>query len=247
MAGIAAALHAAPLAAAPATPPRPALWVVQDADTTIYLFGTFHALGQGREWLTPQGAQALASSGELVLETVVPKDPRTASPPEARASDYLKGAARVMRDGRARGMSTDSGADQVLRTLAEDRGTPVSGLEDFAEQLRTLARIKAAPIPASAVAAPPAKADVTLTQLLSAWQAGDTGAFAAMLAGFKARAPAAYDTLIAGRNRAWAGWVERRLDRPGTVFMAVGSGHLSGADSVQARLLEQGIRARRIG
>ena len=62
----------------------------------------------------------------------------------------------------------------------------------------------------------------------------------------KAKAPDAYQTLIAERNRHWADWVHRRLALPGTVFVAVGSGHLSGEDSVQVRLAEQGIRVRRI-
>ncbi len=229
-------------------PSRPALWVVQDADTTIYLFGTFHTLDANRDWLTPQVAQALGSARELVLETVVPKSPgEVAASKEARNSDYLKGAAKVMHDGHAKGMSTATGADQVLRMLAEDDGKPVSGLEEFGAQLQTLARIKATPVPASAVAAPLAKADVSLDRLLAAWRTGDTGAFAAMLSGFKSKAPDAYDILIAERNRHWANWIHQRLETPGVTFVAVGSGHLSGEDSVQARLSEQGIRARRIG
>jgi uncharacterized protein YbaP (TraB family) len=244
--GAAAVALSSPLAAT--APARPALWVVQDADTTVYIFGTFHTLDARQDWLTPQVAQALRSAGELVLETIVPENPDTVgAAKEARDSDYLKGAAKVMRDGHAKGMSTVSGADQVLRLLAEASGTPVSGLEDFGEQLQTLARIKSTPVPASAVAAPAVRADVSLDQLLAAWRAGDTGAFATMLSGFKAKAPAAYDALIAERNRHWANWVQKRLAAPGVVFVAVGSGHLSGDDSVQASLLEQGIRARRIG
>ena len=43
---IAALLALAPTASAAKAPQvaRPALWAVSDADTTIYLFGTFHAL-----------------------------------------------------------------------------------------------------------------------------------------------------------------------------------------------------------
>ena len=34
----------------PGAVPGPALWRVGDADTTIYLFGTVHALPKGKPW-----------------------------------------------------------------------------------------------------------------------------------------------------------------------------------------------------
>lgn len=64
-------LCAAPAAAQEAPAPvegRPALWRVADADTTIYLFGTVHALPQGAKWLEGTVAGALLSSDTLVTE-----------------------------------------------------------------------------------------------------------------------------------------------------------------------------------
>lgn len=55
-------------AAAPTIVARPALWVVRDADTTIYLLGTVHALRPTVQWRNPQIDQALAASSELWLE-----------------------------------------------------------------------------------------------------------------------------------------------------------------------------------
>ena len=52
----------------------PALWVVRDADTTIYLFGTFHML-DGRPWFNDEIRTAFDASNELVLEAIVPDDP----------------------------------------------------------------------------------------------------------------------------------------------------------------------------
>lgn len=49
--------------------PRPAMWKLADADTTIYLFGTFHLLPPGLRWRTPTFDAALASAQELVVET----------------------------------------------------------------------------------------------------------------------------------------------------------------------------------
>lgn len=46
----------------------PALWAVRDEDTTIYLFGTVHALPKGIEWFNGTIADALADSGSIVTE-----------------------------------------------------------------------------------------------------------------------------------------------------------------------------------
>ena len=54
------AAAAAP-AAAPLPDADPALWVVRDADTTIYLFGTFHLL-DGRPWFNDEVKTAFDAS-----------------------------------------------------------------------------------------------------------------------------------------------------------------------------------------
>ena len=50
----------------------PALWVVQDKDTTIYLFGTIHVLKPGMSWFDEAVKKAFDRSGTLVLEMVEP-------------------------------------------------------------------------------------------------------------------------------------------------------------------------------
>ncbi len=50
--------------------PHPAIWKISDADTTIYLFGTTHALPKGFRWQSPALKQIVAQAEELVLETV---------------------------------------------------------------------------------------------------------------------------------------------------------------------------------
>jgi len=52
-------------------PARPALWSVSDPDTTIYLFGTIHLLPQDLQWRTAKLDEAVASSQQLVVETIV--------------------------------------------------------------------------------------------------------------------------------------------------------------------------------
>ena len=74
LAALLASLAPAPSAAqAPAAPrpAEPALWVVSDPDTTVYLFGTIHLLPKGIDWQRGKLLDALAKSDELVIETIV--------------------------------------------------------------------------------------------------------------------------------------------------------------------------------
>nr|WP_315470656.1 TraB/GumN family protein [uncultured Sphingorhabdus sp.] len=48
----------------------PALWVVKDADTTIYLFGSVHILKPGLGWFNDGVKTAFDASDQLVLELV---------------------------------------------------------------------------------------------------------------------------------------------------------------------------------
>ena len=52
----------------------PALWVVKDADTTIYLFGTFHALDGKTDWFNDEVRAAFDRSSKVYLEIVKPED-----------------------------------------------------------------------------------------------------------------------------------------------------------------------------
>jgi len=74
-----------PALAAEEQPVRPALWKVADADTTIWLFGTVHALPPGIAWYQGQVATAFESSDELVTEIAD-------TPPEAMKSIVLEKA-----------------------------------------------------------------------------------------------------------------------------------------------------------
>jgi len=232
----------------------PAMWEIRDADTTIYLFGTFHTLDSRTVWFDDKVRQAFDNSGELILETVVPDDVSSfravvsEAPTEAggrgKLKPFIAQTQAAAGHGRALGMSIEHGADSVLRRVADGVGKPVGGLERFEEQLGTLANIPAsAPSPGFKGVQP---AIVSVADLLKAWKSGDTGAFTIMLAGFEAKAPVAYRMLISDRNAKWGQWIANRLDQPGVVFVAVGSGHLAGKDSVQQWLAARGIASNRI-
>ena len=58
--------------------------------------------------------------------------------------------------------------------------------------------------------------------------------------------PVLYERLLTSRNANWAEWIERRLAQPGTVFVAVGAGHLAGRGSVQDQLERRGVKVTRV-
>ena len=49
---------------------EPAMWVVKDDDSTVYLLGTFHLVKPGTQWWSDKIDSALKSSDELWLEAV---------------------------------------------------------------------------------------------------------------------------------------------------------------------------------
>lgn len=54
---------------------HPAIWRVQKGPSTIYLFGTIHALPPNFDWETPEIRSVVGSADKLVLEAVIDQDP----------------------------------------------------------------------------------------------------------------------------------------------------------------------------
>ncbi|MEM7639831.1 MAG: TraB/GumN family protein [Pseudomonadota bacterium] len=81
-----------------------------------------------------------------------------------------------------------------------------------------------------------------LDLLVDEWADGDIDGIANLVAnpdgyGFT---DAAYQALLVTRNEAWVPQIEAMLDEPGSVFIAVGAGHLAGPDSVVTMLRDKG-------
>lgn len=87
----------------------------------------------------------------------------------------------------------------------------------------------------------PAMMDTMLTE----WKEGDPEGLAALVAQSMGD-PVIYKALLVDRNERWSVWIDDRLDEPGTVFMAVGAGHLTGNGSVQEFLTQRGLEVTRI-
>jgi uncharacterized protein YbaP (TraB family) len=262
-------LAAAAIAAAtPAPPPAsainadPAIFVVRDADTTVYIFGTFHALDAKTQWFNDEVKDAFDKSDELVLETLLPEGPPkpgtalVAPPvplrmPVATSASFLATTRMAINAGRSQGMQASNGADMVLRRTAEDQGKPVEGLESLQAQLNMFSRMPAtapavAPRPGAPVAAPMASLSKSMAEMQSAWKRGDQSVFVRMLGQIERSSPDMYRMMFVERNAHFAEWIASRMQRPGTVFVAVGAGHLAGKDSVLVRLAERGIESSRL-
>lgn len=272
--------------AAPALPDAdPALWVVRDEDTTIYLFGTFHML-DGRPWFNDEIRTAFDASSELVVEAIIPDNPADLQPliiryavdPQGRRLSQILSAEEHAALGRALaslgvpaaafeplepwfvsmsltaiasqrlGIRPEHGPEAVLRRAAAERSLPVHELEGIEWQLRLfdampeeqqLAQLRQSIEHVDEI-------DDQLAPMLAAWSTGDVDGLLAIIERSAGEDPALHRLLFTERNATWANWIRERMARPGTVFVAVGGGHLAGSDSVQAVLAGHGLTAERV-
>lgn len=89
------------------------------------------------------------------------------------------------------------------------------------------------------------EAKPTLDRMVAEWAAGDAEGLAEVM-NEGMTDPAVAEALLYTRNANWAEWIDARLDQPGSVFIAVGAGHLAGPKSVQDYLAEKGIVVTRV-
>ncbi|MFZ5747274.1 MAG: TraB/GumN family protein [Pseudomonadota bacterium] len=259
----------------------PALWVLRDADTTIYLFGTIHTLKPGVRWFDDAVRDAYDSSDQLVLELVMPDAASMAAltqelgtrrdgPPLSarltparreklaaalrqqgaaadaldRADPWLAVTTLAGIDAERKGFSRDNGAEEVLARA----GKPVTGLETARDQLSWLDGLS---MPTQMALLDQTidgldTPDDTLAQVVDAWAHGDVERLGMLMNADLKATPELAQTMLYARNRRWAGWIARRMVRPGTVFVAVGAGHLAGPGSVQDELARRGLRVERV-
>jgi len=263
---------------------RPALWKIGDKDTTIWLFGTIHALPDGVDWLEGPVAAAIKGSDQLVTE--IPETPQEAMkaavlqsallPPgktlrsllsadqrakfeaalgkfglPAEAFDrfepwYAAVALTAMPLGQS-GYSPANGVDERIGAEMKRMGRPRIGLETAEAQFRMFDGL---PLDVQKnYLAEVLDGLPTINQELAAivreWTAGSPEKLAELLNADEDD-PRMVKALLTDRNRTWATWLRQRLRQPGTVFVAVGAGHLAGKDSVQDVLTRAGVKVTRV-
>ncbi|AKH41546.1 hypothetical protein FHS61_002034 [Altererythrobacter atlanticus] len=263
--------------------PGPALWSVSDEDTTIYLFGTVHALPKDVDWFDGKVERAFNASDELVTEIDLG---------DAAASSQALAAAGMLPPGqKLRELMTEENRRQYEEALVA-LGLPVEALDRlepwFAAMTLTLLPLmkdgfqtetgvefslgnKAGEkkkrgaletiddqiqlfdsmpmedqltfLDETVETVP--KAGSTLNAMIAEWLEGDADDLADLL-NAEMTDPALYARLLTNRNAHWADWIKKRLDQPGTIFIAVGAGHLAGKGSVQDQLRQRGLEVDRI-
>lgn len=292
-----AGFHGTPVLArepvAPASPPAktaevqatPALWKVTDKDTTIYLFGTVHALPAGIDWYHGAVRKALEASGTLVTEI-----PSGAAEAPATRQLFLKKA--MLPEGESlRGM-LDSDQRKTYEAALAKLGLPAAAFDRFkpwfaSVTLTMLPLVKAGFDPENGVdkaidakagakmqrdafetvdyqlslfdSMPQAmqvkflmatlseldRAGETMHAMVAEWAKGDAEQLASLM-NKEIGDSAIAERLLYQRNRHWAKWIENRLKTPGTIFVAVGAGHLAGEHSVQDYLAADGVKTTRV-
>ena len=284
---VATAAEPASVAAATATTDAdPALWVVKDDDTTIYLFGTVHVLKPGLSWFDEAVKDAFDKSDEMMLELVMPEDQaavaKTMMPlamdttgktiPSRLTADELKAyqAALVSVGVPANafdsfepwfpamtlsvlpltklGYDPEQGAEKLLTKFAKDNSKPVAGLETLEEQLGFFDKLPETQQVAflNALVKDIDKLGPMLDKMVGLWAKGDPDGLAVTMNESMAATPELAQILLYDRNARWADQIKTRMDKPGTVFIAVGAGHLAGDKSVQDYLKDRGLTATRI-
>lgn len=264
----------------------PAIWVVKDPDTTIYLFGTFHALDGNHAWFNDEVKAAFDKSGELVLE-IPPMEDKAALQPiimkyafdasgkplseklsPAAKEKYTKALAAigapptafdkfrpffaaltlVTLNAQKLGFTGEKGAEAVLTKAAKEEKKPIDALETVDFQMQLFANMPEEE-QIDMLEQTVDQLDEVATvfkQMNTHWSKGDSEGMAKLMNEMDAQSPAFYKRLITDRNANWAEWVDQRLDKPGTVFVGVGAGHLGGKDSVQGFLAKRGIETTRV-
>lgn len=281
------ASDSAPQAAGIATmpdDPDPALWVLKDEDTTVYLFGTVHILKPGLSWFDEAVKDAFDESEELVIEMIKP-DPaammkiindlaidktgvslRDKLSPEDRVNyeaamtslelpvnafdpldPWFASVSMSLVPLMKGGYDTNSGVEDSLTSHAKAKNMKIVGLETAEQQLGFFdnlpedVQIRFLNFNVNSI---DEMAD-GMENMVAHWANANISALAELMnAGLEEKI--LYETLLSNRNANWAIWVDERMKEPGTVFLAVGAGHLAGDDSLQEQLKKRNLVVKRI-
>jgi len=146
------------------------------------------------------------------------------------------------------GYDPDQGVDKRLRAAAVAIGKPIHAFETAEQQVRIFADLS----PEQELAALTEALDdidagpAFIASMMQHWLAGDTAALDKDIsADMRKQSPALYKAVFLDRNTSWTRRIEQLMGGKGTIFIAVGAGHLVGDDSVIAMLERDGYKVTR--
>lgn len=146
-------------------------------------------------------------------------------------------------------LSYEEGAETQLTNVFAKAGKSVNGLETAEQQLGyfdTLPEAAQRVFLASILDDDDAKARAEFGKMIAAWKAGDVRRIALTFDDEMKMSPVLADVLLHKRNANWAAWIGERMKQPGTVFVAVGAGHLAGKGSVEELVAKRGFKVVRV-
>ena len=146
------------------------------------------------------------------------------------------------------GVSGNDGVELNLKKAFAAAGKPIEQLETNSQQLGFFDGLPEAAqreLLEGAIEAPGA-AKKQFDAMLAAWISGDVEAIGRTFNAEFKNSPELKAALISRRNAHWAWWLHSRLAQPGTIFVAVGAGHLAGEDNVVEMLKKRGLKVRRV-
>jgi len=145
-------------------------------------------------------------------------------------------------------LSYEDGAETQLTSAFEKMGKPVGGLETAEQQLGYFDTLPEASQRQflTSIADDTANADKEFAAMIAAWKAGDVRRIAVTFDDEMKLSPDLAEVLLHRRNNNWAGWISERMKKPGTVFVAVGAGHLAGKRSVEELIALRGFKVTRL-
>ena len=285
-----AALRAATeRAKATSGPGKPALWSINDDDTTVYLFGTIHLLRPDTLWRSPAFEDAFSAADTLYLEV-----DNSSAAGEAEVQRLVTELG-LFKDGRSlagvldddeeatldrimgpmgltleavngvrpwllglqisissivqAGYDSSKGVDTVLNLEARSSGKEVKFLESAEHQIRILSDVAMDDqVSGLMVTLETLNMGADFVDVLAGeWADGDvTGLAATMSDPIIFGSQEAYETIMVQRNQDWIAQLMAALDEPGVKFIAVGAGHMVGADSVIAMLEDKNLSVTRL-
>jgi uncharacterized protein YbaP (TraB family) len=146
------------------------------------------------------------------------------------------------------GLDPASGVETSLKQQFEAGGKPIDQLETNAEQLGFFDRLSEDSQRKFLIAVVEDASSMKgeFDGMLRAWTSGNVKEIAKTFNSDLSDAAELRDALLVRRNANWARWVRGRLDKPGTVLVAVGAGHLAGDQSVVSLLQKDGFKVTRV-
>jgi uncharacterized protein YbaP (TraB family) len=147
------------------------------------------------------------------------------------------------------GYDPSSGVDMNVEAIFKARDIKPMGLETAEQQIKVFANMTRAEELAylRTTMEEYEKASTELDQMVEQWSHGDLAGLEQMfVTDIKDESPELYDALLKNRNANWVVKIQEMLKGKGTIFIAVGAGHLIGPDSVLAMLKAKGVKSERL-